>query len=183
MVGELGIQGATSATMVAQAAAGDAFAFARIVAAHHDDMARVCYVICGDRELAQDAVQAAWPIAWRKLGALRDPERLRPWLMAVAANEARQILRRQRRYQVKDELARVDSSLQGALAELRDLGLVLLDTDQGRVGFPTVVNNRRAYFSWHAGEEGLHSWHFADEDVSRPIPLTWLKEISFSGKA
>ena len=34
------------------------------------------------------------------LGSLRDPERLRPWLMAVAANEARQILRRQRRYQV-----------------------------------------------------------------------------------
>jgi hypothetical protein len=89
---------------------------------------------------------------------------------------------RQRRYQVKDELARADLSLQDALAELRDLGLVLLDTDQGRVGFPTVVNNRKAYFSWHAGEDGLHSWQFADEDVSRPIPLTWLKEISFSGK-
>jgi hypothetical protein len=90
---------------------------------------------------------------------------------------------RQRRYQVKDELARAEVSLQDALTELRELGVTLLDGDQGRVGFPTMVNNRRAYFSWHTGEDGLHSWQFADEDVTRPIPLAWLKETSFSRKA
>jgi len=90
---------------------------------------------------------------------------------------------RQRRYQVKDELAQADLRLQDAIGELRELGLVLLDGGQGRVGFPTVVNDRRAYFSWHAGEDALHSWQFADEDVTRPIPLAWLKEISYSGKA
>jgi RNA polymerase sigma factor (sigma-70 family) len=100
MVGELSIPGGIAAMTVADAAAGDADALARIVGAHHDDMARICYVICGDQDMAQDAVQAAWPIAWRKLGSLRDTDRLRPWLMAVAANEARQTLRRQRRYQV-----------------------------------------------------------------------------------
>jgi hypothetical protein len=89
---------------------------------------------------------------------------------------------RQRRYDIKEQLARADVNLQDALAELRDLGLVLLD-DAGRVGFPTVVNNRRAYFSWHPGEDGLHSWQFADEDVTRPIPLAWIKEISLSGTA
>ena len=68
-------------------------AFARIVAAHHDDMARVCFVICGDQDMAQDAVQTAWPIAWRKLGSLRDPVRLRPWLVTIAANEVRRLLR------------------------------------------------------------------------------------------
>ena len=41
---------------------------------------------------SQDAVQAAWPIVWRKLRTLRDPAKLRPWLVTVAANEARQIL-------------------------------------------------------------------------------------------
>src|SRR5271157_4657497 len=58
---------------------------------------------------------------------------------------------RQRRYQVKDELAQSDNSRQDALTELHELGVVLLDGDQGRVGFPTLVNNRRAYFSWHPG--------------------------------
>jgi len=100
MVTELRMAGGIAATTVADAAAGDAGALARIVGAHHDDMARICFVICGDQDLAQDAVQAAWPIAWRKLGTLRDPERLRPWLMSVAANEARQLVRRQRRHPV-----------------------------------------------------------------------------------
>ena len=87
-----------AAATVADAAAGNADALARIVGAHHDDMARICFVICGDADMAQDAVQAAWPIAWRKLRSLRDPDRLRPWLMSIAVNEARQLVRRQRRH-------------------------------------------------------------------------------------
>src|SRR6185503_8547144 len=64
-----------------------------------------------DQEMAQDAVQAAWPVAWQKLGSLRDISKLRPWLMAVAANEARQILRRQRRNRVIEvEVADVGSA-------------------------------------------------------------------------
>lgn len=88
------------ATTVQLAAAGDEVAFARIVAAHRAEMVRVAYVVCGDWDLAQDAAQAALWIAWRKLPSLRDPQRLRPWLMSVVANEARAILRRQRRHPV-----------------------------------------------------------------------------------
>ena len=104
---ELAIGSTTVATTVAQAAAGDADALARIVALHQDDMSRIAFVICGDVELAQDAVQSAWPSAWRKLGSVRDPERLRSWLMTVAANEARQLMRRHRRHLVV-EISRVD---------------------------------------------------------------------------
>jgi RNA polymerase sigma-70 factor (ECF subfamily) len=88
---------ALATSIVEMAAAGDTVAFARIVAAHHADMVRVAYVVSGgDQDLADDAVQAAWAVAWRKLGSLRDPDRLRSWLVAVAANEARQACRRQR---------------------------------------------------------------------------------------
>jgi RNA polymerase sigma factor, sigma-70 family len=128
MVSELTIAGNIAATTVADAAAGDADALARIVGAHHDDMARICFVICGDPDLAQDAVQAAWPIAWRKLGTLRDPAALRPWLMSVAANEARQMVRRQRRHPVVEiELADVGSR-QGdpaSRAAVADLAIAL----------------------------------------------------------
>jgi hypothetical protein len=44
-------------------------------------------------------VTALW-IAWRKLASLRDPERVCPWLLAVAANEARAILRQRHRHPV-----------------------------------------------------------------------------------
>jgi RNA polymerase sigma-70 factor (ECF subfamily) len=94
---------------VALAAAGDEVAFARIVQAHHDDMTRVCFVICGDLDIADEAVQAAWPIVWRKVGSLRDPSRLRPWLVSIAANEARLLIRRQRRRTVV-ELAVADAT-------------------------------------------------------------------------
>lgn len=90
---------------------------------------------------------------------------------------------RKRRYEIKEELAKAEKELEVANLELRELGLVLLDELLGRVGFPTVVNNRRAYFSWLVGEEGLHTWRFADEDVDRPIPASWLKELSLAGKS
>jgi RNA polymerase sigma factor (sigma-70 family) len=85
------------AGVVERAVTGDEVAFARIVAAYHDDMARVAFVICGDVDLAQEAVQAAWPKAWDKLHTIRDPKRLRPWLVSVAANEAKQLARKRGR--------------------------------------------------------------------------------------
>ena len=87
----------TFRTSVARAASGDEVAFARIVAAHHDDMARVAFVVCGDVELAQEAVQIAWQKAWTKLGSIRAAESLRPWLVSVAANEAKQLIRSRNR--------------------------------------------------------------------------------------
>ncbi len=90
---------------------------------------------------------------------------------------------RQRRYQLKDEIADADRGLQSAFQELRDLGLVLLDPIIGQIGFPTLVNNRKAYFSWHPGEDSLRSWLYADESTMRPIPSSWLKELNLSTMA
>jgi RNA polymerase sigma factor (sigma-70 family) len=91
----------TSAGLMRLAADGDEVAFARIVDSYHADMSSVCFVVTGgDIELTEEAVQSAWPIAWRKLGTIRDPDRLRPWLISIAVNEARQLSRRQRRGRV-----------------------------------------------------------------------------------
>ena len=89
------IEGGIAGAVIERAAAGDEVAFARIVAAHHEDMARIAFLVSGDLDVAADAEQAAWAIAWRRLGTLRDAARLKPWLMSVAANEARQIMRSQ----------------------------------------------------------------------------------------
>jgi hypothetical protein len=89
---------------------------------------------------------------------------------------------RQRRYHVSEDLAVAERELQEAMIELQLLGVALLDPEVGRVGFPTLVNNRRAYFSWKPADEGVHFWHFAEESIIRPIPSAWLKEISLSAK-
>lgn len=99
---QMAIPEAAISSVVAQAAAGDQAAFARLVAEHHPSMARVAYAITGDRETAADVVQSAWSIAWRRLAALRDPATVRAWLVAIAANEARQALRRRRTRTIVD---------------------------------------------------------------------------------
>ncbi len=88
--------------LIASAIDGDEVAFARIVAANHEDMRRVCLYVARDHAVADEAVQAAWSIAWRKLGALKEPERLRPWLASIALNEARKLLKtRSRRSRIE----------------------------------------------------------------------------------
>lgn len=88
--------------LIREAASGDEAAFTQLVAAYHDDMRRVCVVICGDLDIAEEAVQSAWLRAWSKIGSVRDPDRLRPWLVSVAVNEAKQLIRkRRRRYEME----------------------------------------------------------------------------------
>jgi RNA polymerase sigma-70 factor, ECF subfamily len=72
-----------------RALAGDEAAFRWIVETFSSDMRQVCFVVCGDLELAEEAVAASWPMAWRKLSSLREASSLRPWLISIAAREAR----------------------------------------------------------------------------------------------
>jgi hypothetical protein len=80
---------------------------------------------------------------------------------------------RQRRYQLTEELGRAVTDLHDARLELDALGVVLLDAEVGLVGFPTLVNNQRAFFSWKIGEEGVEFWQFADSTRRRPVPAAW----------
>jgi RNA polymerase sigma-70 factor (ECF subfamily) len=90
---------------LASAAAGDHAAFRRIVAAYQEDLYGICVLVCRDRALADEALQSSWSIAWRKLGSVREPARLRPWLVSVAINEAKQLLRKRRRRTIFEVVA------------------------------------------------------------------------------
>jgi RNA polymerase sigma-70 factor (ECF subfamily) len=104
------LDSAAVATTVERAIAGDELAFARIVGAYHLDLVRVAFVICGDEALAEDAAQAAWWIAWRKLPTLRDHDRVKAWLVAVAANEARKLIKREHRHGIVELKVGADPS-------------------------------------------------------------------------
>jgi len=138
MIGRLIVDAEAQSSIVQRALAGDELAFGRIVAAYHDDLARIAYVVCGDLDVAEEAEQAAWAIAYRRLGELRDPAALRPWLMTIAANEARQIARSRRR-RVVWEIAVSDPGRaldvdQAALIDLADALGRLDERDRTIVG-------------------------------------------------
>lgn len=131
IAGGVTIEADAAGVMIERALAGDELAFARIVAAHHEEMARVAYLVTGSLDLAEDAAQAAWAVAWRRLPTLRDPERLRPWLLTIAANEARQLARGDRRRTVRElrvQLPEADAS-SPEHAALIDLGNALARLD------------------------------------------------------
>lgn len=84
---------------------------------------------------------------------------------------------RSRRYALQEEMNTLDQQLKSLLNELSALRVVLLDSETGLVGFPTMVNDRRAYFSWKPGEEGLLYWNFAEESHRHPVPESWTRSV------
>ncbi len=93
---------AGTAELLARARMGEADAFTELVERHHPDLVRVAYAVTGDLDSARDAAQLAWIKAWQRLPSVREPDRLRAWLIAIAANEARQQVRSQRRRRVRE---------------------------------------------------------------------------------
>ena len=92
----------TDGSTAIEAASGDEVAFARLIDEHHEPMVRAAYVVVGDVGLAREAAQNAWAIAWKRLSSLREPQRIRSWLVAICANEARQLVRRSKRREVAE---------------------------------------------------------------------------------
>lgn len=97
---EVGSLGAPD--LLARAQSGEREAFAALVERHHQDLVRIAYAITGDIDAARDAGQTAWIKAWQRLPQVREPERLRSWLIAIVANEARQRVRADRRRRVRE---------------------------------------------------------------------------------
>ena len=68
---------------------GDARAYEELVRPHQEIAFRVAYVITRNAADAEDAAQEALVKAWRALGRFRAGEPMRPWLLRIVANEAR----------------------------------------------------------------------------------------------
>src|SRR6185295_15398434 len=94
----------TDADLARAAAAGDRSAFAGIYDRYADRLHDFCVGMLRDSDDAADCVQDAFCTAATRLDQLRDAEKLRPWLYAIARNEALRRLRDRRRETVSDDL-------------------------------------------------------------------------------
>jgi len=83
----------TEHELIERARGGDGTAYATLVRDHEETAFRIAYVICGNAADAEEAAQEAFVKAYRALGRFRSGEPLRPWLLAIVANEARNRLR------------------------------------------------------------------------------------------
>ena len=79
--------------LITRARAGDRTAFDGLIGPLIDQAFRLAFGMLHDRESAEDAVQEAAVRAWRKLGNLRPGTELRPWFLAIVANQCRTAVR------------------------------------------------------------------------------------------
>lgn len=89
--------------IVASIVAGDPNGLAEAYDRYADLLFRYCRTLLGDWADAADAVQDTFITAASRAGGLREPERLRSWLYAVARNECLRILRTKKGTSALDE--------------------------------------------------------------------------------
>ncbi len=87
-----GREGASDAELGRRARVGDREAFARIYERHAPAVHGVLVALAPWRDV-HDLVQDVFLLALRSIDALDDPERVGPWLLAIARNRARDHLR------------------------------------------------------------------------------------------
>ena len=125
--------GPPDAVLARAAAQGDRAALAMIFDRYAAKLLGFCTSVLGNREEAADALQDTFVVAAQRLGQLRDPERLRPWLYAVARHEALARVNRRKREEPMDELPDAVSlgSEPDVPAQRSELAMLLADAAAG----------------------------------------------------
>jgi RNA polymerase sigma-70 factor (ECF subfamily) len=75
-------------TLVQHAAHGEAAAWEPLVLAHQEAVFRLCYLLLGDPDEAEDVAQETFLRAWKYLKRFDPARPLRPWLLSIASNLA-----------------------------------------------------------------------------------------------
>src|SRR5918992_1052918 len=79
--------------LIASARAGDDGAFAELVGRYQEVAFRAAYLILGDADAAADATQEGFIAMHRALDRFRAGEPVRPWLLTIVGNRARNLRR------------------------------------------------------------------------------------------
>src|SRR4030095_2290510 len=93
------------AQLARAATAGDRGAFAAIYDRYADRLHDFCWSLLRNADEAADATQDTFVLAAERLGQLRDPARLRPWLYAIARSQALRRLRDRRRLDAEADMS------------------------------------------------------------------------------
>jgi RNA polymerase sigma factor (sigma-70 family) len=111
---------------------GDARAWADVYDRYADRLHDYCASILHDRHEAEDALHDAFVTASQRIGQLRDPARLRPWLYAICRTTALGRARRRIRIVPTEEVGAVSPSPVSAdPVEERDLQRLVWEAAEG----------------------------------------------------
>ena len=101
--------------LVQRARRGDGEAFSELLRPEYRAAVRLAMALLHNVDEAEDAVQESAFKAWRKLDKLREASLLKPWFLAIVANQCRSVRRAKWWTSRTNELAREEA------AESRDI--------------------------------------------------------------
>lgn len=116
--------------LVAAARGGDRDALVATYDRYGDRIHDFCWSVLRDRAAAADVARDTFLLAWQRLGQLRDPDRLRPWLYAIARDESLRCVRARRRVTPSAEPPDIPDEA-GEGASRRDLVRLVWETAGG----------------------------------------------------
>jgi RNA polymerase sigma factor (sigma-70 family) len=129
--------------LVEQARRGDREAFAVLVHQVSDSLYAVAYRILRDTGLAEDALQNALVIAWRRIPHLREPERFEAWVHRILVHACYDESQRARRWTANIRVLPVDGP------STPDRSESLADRDELERAFRRLPVDQRAVFVLH----------------------------------
>lgn len=97
-------------SLVSASLRGDVDAFGQLIERYHNLVCAIAYSRTGDRAASEDVAQETFLAAWRRIGELREPEKLRGWLCSIARNLASKSVRGRR---PSDDIAEHEGQIVG----------------------------------------------------------------------
>ena len=129
--------------LVEQARRGDREAFAVLVHQVSDQLYAVAQRILRDHGLAEDALQNALVLAWRRIPHLREPDRFEAWIHRILVNACYDESQRARPWVASVRILPVDGP------STPDGSAALADRDELERAFRRLPVDQRAVFVLH----------------------------------
>jgi RNA polymerase sigma-70 factor (ECF subfamily) len=129
--------------LVQRAMAHDREAFGELARLMVDKLYAIARLILRDADLAHEATAEAILLAWRDIGALRDPDRFEVWLRRIVVNACYQEARRERARR------RVEVHVDPIGPAIPDPSGAVADRDEIERGFRRLEPEQRALLVLH----------------------------------
>ena len=130
-----------------------------------------CGLLSGESD-REDAVQSAIEKAWRKADSLREPDKLKPWLVRILVNECHEVLRRRKREIPTENLPEESAPPPQEQRERRELVMSLPENER----LPIVLHYLEGFNTGDRVRAALPQGHRSFAHEPRPQAIKTLPD-------